>query len=78
MTYRSRHRSQRVSNWFSDRLVPGQDPANAEYADEQMNFGISTVALKPERPFLLDRGVDPDDIFRQARRGRKTRREAEE
>jgi hypothetical protein len=28
--------------WFSGRLVPGQDPANAEYADEQMNFGFST------------------------------------
>lgn len=27
--------------WFSGRLVPGQDPANEEYADEQMNFGFS-------------------------------------
>ena len=27
--------------WFSGRLVPGQDPGNAEYADEQMNFGFS-------------------------------------
>ncbi len=27
--------------WFSGRLVPGQDPANEEYADEQLNFGFS-------------------------------------
>ena len=27
--------------WFSGRLVPGQDPANEEYADEQMNFGFT-------------------------------------
>lgn len=27
--------------WFSGRLVPGQDPKNEEYADEQMNFGFS-------------------------------------
>ncbi len=27
--------------WFSGRLVPGQEPANAEYADEQMNFGFA-------------------------------------
>ncbi len=26
--------------WFSGRLVPGQDPDNEEYADEQMNFGF--------------------------------------
>ena len=29
-------------NWYSGRLVPGQDPDNAEWADEQMNFGFST------------------------------------
>lgn len=28
--------------WFSGRLVPGQDPDNEEYSDEQMNFGFST------------------------------------
>lgn len=27
--------------WLSGRFVPGQDPANADYADEQMNFGFS-------------------------------------
>ncbi len=28
--------------WFSGRKVPGQDPDNPDYADEQMNFGFST------------------------------------
>ena len=28
-----------------------------------------TGALKPKRQFLLEQGVDPDDIFRQTRRG---------
>ncbi len=29
-------------NWFSGRLVPGKDPADAESSDEQMNFGFVT------------------------------------
>jgi hypothetical protein len=28
--------------WLSGRKVPGVDPANEEWADEQMNFGFST------------------------------------
>jgi hypothetical protein len=28
--------------WLSGRLVPGQDPDDPDYADEQMNFGFST------------------------------------
>ena len=28
--------------WLSGRLIPDQDPANAENADEQMNFGFVT------------------------------------
>lgn len=28
--------------WFSGRLVPGEDPMDEEYSDEQMNFGFST------------------------------------
>lgn len=36
-----------------------------------------TNALKPKRQFLLEQGVDPDDIFRQTRRGGKRRRQAE-
>jgi capsid protein len=43
-----------------------------------MNFGFSTGALKPKQPSLVERGVDPDDVFRQTRRGEKRRREAEE
>lgn len=34
-----------------------------------------TGALKPKRQALLEQGVDPDDIFRQTRRGGKRRRE---
>lgn len=29
-------------NWFSGQLVPGEDPADEESADAQMNFGFST------------------------------------
>jgi hypothetical protein len=29
-------------NWFSGRIVPNTDPADAETADEQMNFGFVT------------------------------------
>ena len=29
-------------NWFSGRRVPGTDPADADSADEQMNFGFVT------------------------------------
>lgn len=36
-----------------------------------------TNALKPKRQFLLEQGVDPDDIFRQTRRGGKRRRKQE-
>jgi hypothetical protein len=39
---------------------------------------MATGALKPKRPFLLERGVDPDHIFRQTQRGEKRRSEAEE
>lgn len=34
-----------------------------------------TGALKPKRQALMEQGVDPDDIFRQTRRGGKRRRE---
>jgi len=33
-----------------------------------------TGALKPKRQALLEQGVDPDDIFRQTRRGKKRRK----
>lgn len=36
------HHFDLAMSWFSGRLVPGQDPNNEEYADEQMTFGFST------------------------------------
>lgn len=38
--------------WFSGRLVPGQDAANEEYADEQMNFGFSVGDEKIPEPYF--------------------------
>jgi hypothetical protein len=38
--------------WFSGRRVPGQDPANEELADEQMNFGFSPGDQKIPEPYL--------------------------
>lgn len=38
--------------WFSGRLVPGQDPNNASYADEQMAFGFSTGDEGIPDPYL--------------------------
>lgn len=37
-----------------------------------------TGALKGKRQFLMEQGLDPDDIFRQTRRGGKRRRETAE
>lgn len=40
--------------WLSGRLVAGQDSDNAEYADEQMNFGFATGDLDlPEAYFYV-------------------------
>ncbi len=38
--------------WFSGRLVPGQDAANEEFADEQMNFGFSVGDEKIPEPYF--------------------------
>lgn len=38
--------------WFSGRLVPGQDPANEEWSDEQMNFGFSTGDAAIPEPYF--------------------------
>jgi hypothetical protein len=38
--------------WFSGRLVPGADAADAEYADEQMNFGFSTGDEDIREPYF--------------------------
>ncbi len=38
--------------WFSGRLVPGVDPADAENADEQMSFGFSTGDSSVPEPYF--------------------------
>lgn len=38
--------------WFSGRRVPGQDPAHAAKADEQMNFGFSTGDATLPEPYF--------------------------
>lgn len=38
--------------WFSGRLVPGYEPENEEYADEQMNFGFSTGDTLVNDPYF--------------------------
>ena len=38
--------------WFSGRLVPGVDPTDAEYADEQMAFGFSTGDAGIPQPYF--------------------------
>lgn len=39
-------------NWFSGRLVPGQDPDDEENADEQMNFGFATGDSTIPEPYF--------------------------
>ena len=39
-------------NWFSGRLVPGQDPEDEENADEQMNFGFVTGDASIEEAYF--------------------------
>jgi hypothetical protein len=47
--------------WFSGRLVPGQDPANPDYADEQINIGFVTGdELIPEPYFYVTAYPTPD------------------
>lgn len=36
------HHFDLAMSWFSGRLVPGQDPANEDWSDEQMTFGFVT------------------------------------
>ncbi len=49
--------------WFSGRLVPGQDPANEEYADEQMNFGFSTGDNSIAEPYFYVTAYPTPDAF---------------
>ncbi len=49
--------------WFSGRRVPGQDPDDPEYADEQMNFGFSTGdEVIPEPYFYITAYPLPDAL----------------
>jgi len=47
--------------WFSGRLVPGQDPDDPEYADEQMNFGFSTGDAAIPDPYFYATAYPPPD-----------------
>jgi hypothetical protein len=38
--------------WFSGRKIHGQDPASAEWSDEQMNFGFSTGDGSINEPYF--------------------------
>ncbi len=50
-------------NWFSGRLVPGQDPADEESSQEQMGFGFSTGDAGIPEPYLyLTAYPWPDDL----------------
>ncbi|MFQ5708375.1 MAG: DUF5996 family protein [bacterium] len=49
--------------WFSGRLVPGVDPADAENADEQMSFGFSTGdETIPDAYFYISAYPMPDGL----------------
>ena len=51
--------------WFSGRLVPGQDPDNEEYADEQMNFGFSTGDEGIAEPYFYVTAYPTPETFAQ-------------
>ncbi|MEM7348946.1 MAG: DUF5996 family protein [Chloroflexota bacterium] len=49
--------------WFSGRLIPGQDPDNEEYSDEQMNFGFSPGDESiPDPYFYITAYPTPDGL----------------
>jgi len=53
--------------WLSGRLVPGQDPANPDYADEQMNFGFVTGDDNVPEPYFYATAYPRPESFTQAR-----------
>lgn len=65
------HHFDLAMTWFSGRLVPGADPADADSAQEQMSFGFSTgddILLEPyfyvtayPLPSALERMTLPPD-----------------
>ena len=52
--------------WFSGRLVPGQEPDDPEYADEQMNFGFSTGDGGIPEPYFYATAYPTPDGFTNA------------
>lgn len=61
-------------NWFSGQLVPGEDPADEESADAQMNFGFSTgdegiaepyfyITAYPQPAGLMDTKLPPPAVW---------------
>jgi len=49
--------------WFSGRLVADQDPADPEYADEQMNFGFVTGDDSIADPYFYATAYPTPDAF---------------
>ena len=52
--------------WLSGRLIPGQDPANAENADEQMNFGFVTGDGGIPEPYFYVTAYPVPDQFTES------------
>jgi len=52
--------------WFSGRLVPGQEPDDPEYADEQMTFGFSTGDGGVPEPYFYATAYPTPDGFTNA------------
>jgi len=52
--------------WLTGRLVPGQDPDNPDYADEQMNFGFSTGDETIPEPYFYATAYPQPDGFTDA------------
>lgn len=52
--------------WLSGRLVPGQDPADAENADEQMNFGFVTGDGTVPEPYFYATAYPTPQAFKNA------------
>ena len=48
-------------NWFSGRLVPGVNPADAESADEQMNFGFVSGDAGIEEAYFYATAYPPPE-----------------
>jgi hypothetical protein len=49
--------------WLSGRLIPSQDPADAENADEQMNFGFATGDSGTPEPYFYATAYPTPEAF---------------